>query len=530
MIASRATSDAHETRIGLRNGVSRAALVAGVTLGPRGGVGLRRPWGGSMARGTGLEVAAPAAPEGPLERLGFRFALETARQVERRTGDGTATTLVLLAELFHEVVRWITSGADPIEVRDSLRFAADEVDRRLARGAEPLDGAHGITDLATSACAGDRRLGEAVATAVRRAGSCDGVQVARADTPNDYLEGRVGHLFGGIAPHGGSVSGLSSGNWTVESPMVVVASGDLDPAGARQLVRSVGTDVQPILLIAPEQRLSGIDRSQAFRERPLIPLTTSRGEGAADLLEDLATVTSGRPLLFRGERGGGGAPANPWIRAGAARRAHLTKRGLVIEPNAASGTQIEANRAALQRELEDHADPDALLGRLFRLAPTSVTVRLADAPESEYSRRRDLAVRALRAVRGASEAGVLPGGGAALFHAASEAGSPEGQGGVLRATRCVAAAAGAVIRRLAENAGFDGRGVLEEVQAAGPPAHGFDVSTQQVRDLRGAGVLDAANVVRWSLRAAVATAELLLLTETVVGRGADARLGEGLES
>jgi chaperonin GroEL len=73
----------------------------------------------------------------------------------------------------------------------------------------------------------------------------------------------------------------------------------------------------------------------------------------------------------------------------------------------------------------------------------------------------------------------------------------------------------APLRTIVANAGCDASEVMAEIRLAGA-GHGFDVTTEQVVDVREAGIVDAAGVVKTGAFAAISSAALALTVDVIV--------------
>jgi chaperonin GroEL len=123
---------------------------------------------------------------------------------------------------------------------------------------------------------------------------------------------------------------------------------------------------------------------------------------------------------------------------------------------------------------------------------------------------------ALSAARAALEAGIVPGGGAALVIAQPVLDSvqtkhPEEMIGIQILRRALEEP----LRQIAANAGYDGAVVVSYVREK-PFGYGFDAVTGQYVDMFKAGIVDPTRVTCAALQNAVGIAGLLLTTDTII--------------
>ena len=74
----------------------------------------------------------------------------------------------------------------------------------------------------------------------------------------------------------------------------------------------------------------------------------------------------------------------------------------------------------------------------------------------------------------------------------------------------------APIRQIAENAGFDGAVVANEVLSKKDAAYGYDAQNNKYGDMFKAGIVDPAKVVRCALQDSASVAGLLITTEAAI--------------
>jgi chaperonin GroEL len=72
------------------------------------------------------------------------------------------------------------------------------------------------------------------------------------------------------------------------------------------------------------------------------------------------------------------------------------------------------------------------------------------------------------------------------------------------------------VREIANNAGFEGAVVVEQIRSNKQASFGFNAATEEYTDLVKAGVIDPAKVTRTALQNAASIAGLLLTTEALV--------------
>jgi chaperonin GroEL len=134
---------------------------------------------------------------------------------------------------------------------------------------------------------------------------------------------------------------------------------------------------------------------------------------------------------------------------------------------------------------------------------------------------------ALQATRAALEEGIVPGGGVALLEATEavnlDAIAIEDE---KTGARIVLRALEEPLRQIAENSGFEGSVVVNDVRRA-EKGQGLNAATGEIVDLVGAGVIDPAMVTRSALQNAASIAKNILTTEAIVAEAPETNGGGG---
>src|SRR5204863_9474805 len=123
---------AQDARERLLRGVDQLARAVRVTLGPRGrNVMIEKSWGAPTITKDGVTVAKEIDLADPFENLGAQMVREVASKTSDVAGDGTTTATVLAEGIYHEGLRFITAGANPIGVQRGIGKAVEVAVRHL---------------------------------------------------------------------------------------------------------------------------------------------------------------------------------------------------------------------------------------------------------------------------------------------------------------------------------------------------------------------------------------------------------------
>jgi chaperonin GroEL len=214
---------------------------------------------------------------------------------------------------------------------------------------------------------------------------------------------------------------------------------------------------------------------------------------------------------------------------GRARRVVVAKDTSTIVDGSGETDAIKGRINQIKVEVENtdsDFDREKLQERLAKLSGGVAVVKVGAATETEMKEKKHRVEDALQATRAALEEGIVPGGGVALLEA-TEAINLDATGIDDEKTgmRIVLRALEEPLRQIAENAGFEGSVVVNEVRRAEGPGIGLNAATGEYVDLVGAGVIDPAMVTRSALQNAASIAKNILTTEAIVAEVPDKDAG-----
>ncbi len=143
-------------------------------------------------------------------------------------------------------------------------------------------------------------------------------------------------------------------------------------------------------------------------------------------------------------------------------------------------------------------------------------IKVGAATEVELKERKHRIEDALSATRAAVEEGVVPGGGTALINALPSLDKMKPANDEEKvALSILRRALEEPIRRIAENAGYEGQVVAHQVKGE-KKGVGFNALKGEYVDMIAAGIVDPTKVTRSALENASSIAAMFLTTEAIV--------------
>src|SRR5665213_127459 len=187
-------------RQALLKGVNKLARAVVATLGPKGrNVVLDKKFGSPTVTKDGVTVAKEIELEDPYENMGAQMVREVASKTSDVNGDGTTTATVLAEAIYREGLKYVTSGASPINIQRGINKAVAAAVDHLAKISKKVKDKEEIKQVATVSANWDTTIGEIIADAMDKVGKDGTITVEEAksiETTLDVMEG-IAVLTGG---------------------------------------------------------------------------------------------------------------------------------------------------------------------------------------------------------------------------------------------------------------------------------------------------------------------------------------------
>lgn len=514
---------ADEARAPLIRGFTRLADLLALTLGPlQGGIVAARDVGVALDILTDSATIARRflALPNRAESAGAMMLRNLVWRLHLSTGDGCATAAVLARAIVAEAARYLAAGVGATALRQGIEAGAAAAIDALRLMARPVSGEAQLAHVA-GAVTGDARMAALLAEIFDLLGPEAHVEVEEYVAPYLEREYAPGGRWQARLASPYLVSDQVGQRATLNDCLVAVCAGEIASLD----------EVRPLLELALRQGGPGLLlAAQAVRGEALATLVLNhqreqlrvvavelRRTGAAldDDLADLAALTGAQVYGGHGGRLATVAAAG----LGRARRVEADASALVL---AGPGAQPQRDRLAQLRgrlgtlpEAEREARGE-LEARVARLAGATATLKVGATHRVERDALSRQAERALRSIRLALRAGVVPGGGAAYLACAEAARGPRDGGEAAYGRAAVATALEAPFRQIVANGRRrDPGAALGEARAAGP-GWGCDVLDDAIVAMAPAGIIDPAAVLAAALRAAASGAAMLVTTDALI--------------
>jgi chaperonin GroEL len=520
-----------DARQSLERGIKHVYDAVRVTLGPKGrNVVLEKKFGSPLITNDGVTVAKEIELTDPAENMGAQLLKEVASKTNDIAGDGTTTAVVLGYNIVKEGLKAIASGANPIYLKRGIDKAKEVVIEELKKQAKEVDfegktksEVDDLERVATIAANNDEEIGKMIAKAIRMVGKTGVITIEESKSSQTTLEHVEGMQFdrGYISPY--FVTDAERMEAILENPYILITEKKIaavnDIIGILEVVVREG---KPLLIIAEDIEGEALATLVVNKLRGVLNVCAVKAPGFGDrrkeMLKDIAILTGGE--VINDELGIKLENIRSLEYLGKAEKVKVTKENTTIIGGKGDTTKINARIEQIRKQIketESEFDREKLQERLAKLTGGVAVIKVGAPTETELKEKKLRMEDALNATKAAVEEGIIPGGGTALIRCipALEKLEKEYTGDMALGIRVVKNSLDKPLRQIAENAGFDGGSIVEEVKRSNE-TNGFDAVNGKIVDMFKSGIIDPLKVTRTALENACSVAGMVLTTETLV--------------
>jgi len=506
----------------LLKGVQTLSKAVSATLGPKGrNVAIDKKYGSPLVTKDGVTVAKEIDLKCPIENMGAAMVKEVASKTNDLAGDGTTTATILAESIFRSGMKYITSGANPIDVQRGIQKAVDKIVQNLTTISKKVKGKDDIKQVATVSANWDASIGNIIADAMDKVGNDGVITIEESKTIETTLDVVEGMQFdkGYLSPY--FVTEQESMSVKMDNPYILIYDkkisllNDLLP-----VLEMIAKMSKSLLIIAEDIDGEALATLVVNKLRGMLNVCAVKAPGFGDnrkeMLADLAVVTGGTVIS---EEVGLKLADTKLTDLGKAKSVIVTKDTCTFVDGFGEKKKIAERVDQIKNRIESCTsdyDREKLQERLAKMAGGVAVINVGAATESELKEKKARVEDALHATRAAVEEGIVPGGGTALIRCISVLKDSDVTNEDERiGYSIVRKAIEEPLRVLASNAGVDGSLVVQEVLKR-KGNEGYNVATDEYTDLVKAGVVDPKKVTRCALQNASSIAALLLTTECVI--------------
>ena len=509
-----------DARQAMLRGVDKLANAVKVTIGPKGrNVVLDKDYTTPLITNDGVTIAKEIELEDPYENMGAKLVQEVANKTNEIAGDGTTTATVLAQSMIQEGLKNVTSGANPVGLRQGIDKAVQVAIEALHEISQKVENKNEIAQVGAISAA-DEEIGRYISEAMDKVGNDGVITIEESNGFNTELEVVEGMQFdrGYQSPY--MVTDSDKMIAELERPYILVTDKKISSfQDILPLLEQVVQSSRPILIVADEVEGDALTNIVLNRMRGTFTAVAVKAPGFGDrrkaMLEDLAILTGAQVIT---DDLGLELKDASLDMLGTANKVEVTKDHTTVVDGNGDENNIDARVGQIKAQIEEtdsEFDKEKLQERLAKLAGGVAVIKVGAASETELKERKLRIEDALNSTRAAVEEGIVAGGGTALVNIYQKVCEIKAEGDVETGVNIVLQALQAPVRQIAENAGLEGSIIVERLKHA-EAGVGFNAATNEWVNMLEEGIVDPTKVTRSALQHAASVAAMFLTTEAVV--------------
>ncbi|UXR71130.1 chaperonin GroEL [Staphylococcus sp. IVB6238] len=509
-----------DARQAMLRGVDQLANAVKVTIGPKGrNVVLDKEFGAPLITNDGVTIAKEIELEDPYENMGAKLVQEVANKTNEIAGDGTTTATVLAQAMIQEGLKNVTSGANPVGIRQGIDKAVAVAIESLHEISQKVENKEEIAQVGAISAANEE-VGRYISEAMEKVGNDGVISIEESNGFNTELDVVEGMQFdrGYQSPY--MVTDSDKMTAELENPYILITDKKISSfQDILPLLEQIVQSSRPILIVADEVEGDALTNLVLNRMRGTFTAVAVKAPGFGDrrkaMLEDLAILTGAQVIT---DDLGLDLKETTIDMLGTASKVEVTKDNTTVVGGNGDATNIDARVNQLKAQIDEtdsDFDREKLQERLAKLAGGVAVIKVGAATETELKERKLRIEDALNSTRAAVEEGIVAGGGTALMNIYKNIEAIEAEGDMATGVKIVLKALQAPVRQIAENAGLEGSVIVEQMKNA-EPGIGYNAATDEWVNMLDAGIVDPTKVTRSALQHAASVAAMFLTTEAVV--------------
>lgn len=375
----------------------------------------------------GVTVANSIYLPEKLQSMGAELLKEVASKTNDIAGDGTSGSVILAHNILQEGVKQINTGRSAIHLKKGLDIGSEKIANFLQEHCIPISGKEDITNVGTISANGDKEVGELIAEAIEKVGQDGIVTVEPAksiQTSLNFVEG-MQLSCGYVSPF--FVTNNEKATAELENPYILSTSNQITSLDELlPVLDKISKKNKPLLIIADEIEGDALHTLIVNKMKNVLKCCAikapSYDEHRANILDDLKQVIGGEVIGVSSDKSLKKLDVED---LGQAKKAIISRNACTI----VGDTNDEQKKQNIQQrvyELRNVLEEDSTLDdlrvnryreRLAKLSGGIAVIKVGGSTEVEISEKRYRVEDAVNATMAASQEGIVPGGGTALFYA-----------------------------------------------------------------------------------------------------------------
>ena len=507
----------------LLSGIEKLADNVCSTLGPKGrNVILKTEKGNPIITKDGVTIANFIDLEDPFENLSAQIVKQAASKTNQIAGDGTTTSTVLARAIFKKALKYINSGATPIDLKRGMDKAREDMSKAIKDNAQKVSSMENLKHIATISANGDEIVGDLLATAIEQAGIDGGIKIEDAKSSSTTLEMVEGFIFdsGWVSPR--FINDERRNAASHDDCIFFITDHKLEfIEPVLPILEVAARESKPLIIIADEiegQFLASLIVNVIRGSMKVAAVKPPRyGEERREILKDIALATGG---TFFTRESGKEFSEFKLKDFGRAKSADVTRFSTTIVGGDANNEQVEERIEILKELIKNETDIKICARaqeRINRLVSAVAIIKVGAATEVEMVEKKHRIEDALGAVTAAQKHGFHAGGGIGLLRASEQISAPEDLNeDMALGYKIIRESCAEPFRQISINCGLSPDVLVQAVLQSENADMGIDFTNGEECDMIEAGIIDPALVTSVALENAVSVAGTLITTNYAV--------------
>ena len=513
-----------DARTKLNKGVEKLAGAVKITLGPKGrNVVLDHVRTEPIITNDGVTIANEITLSDEVEDAGAQILKTACVRTNNVAGDGTTTAIVLAEKIFSEGLKYSTTGANPILLRNGIKIATEKVVDYLLENSKPVKDNNAICQVA-SISSGSKETGAIIAKAYEEVGS-DGV--ITIEDGNNVLT--TLNVVEGLRINRGYVSPYMCSDQNkmiaeLNNPYILITDKKISSINEiLHIVELVANAGGSLFVIAEDIEGDALTTLVINNMRKTFNCLAIKapyfGDRRKKVLDDIALSVG---AIFISKDIYNNFNDVTLEDLGKASKVKADKDNTTIIGAVGDKEKINLRVEELKESLKTETDDfnrSTLQQRISSLNGGIAVIKVGAVSEVEMREKKLRMEDALNATQAAVAEGIIVGGGVTLLRSQkmiSDYIEKELSGDEKLGGQIVVKALEAPIRQIAKNAGVDDGVIVKNILNDNNLNYGYDALTDTYCDMFERGIIDPVRVTRTALETASSVASTLLTTECVV--------------
>ena len=393
----------------LARGVDKLANAVKVTLGPKGrNVAIEKSFGAPVITKDGVTVAKEIELDDKFENMGAQLVKEVASKTSDAAGDGTTTATILAQAIYHEGVKLVAAGRNPMAIKRGIDKGVEALIGELANLAKPTRDQKEIAQIGTISANSDATIGNIIAEAMAKVGKEGVITVEEAkglETTMDVVEG-MRFDRGYLSPY--FVTNAEKMECEMDNPYILCTEKKISSMkDMLPVLEQVAKVNRPLVILAEDVEGEALATLVVNKLRGALQVVAIKAPGFGDrrkaMLQDIAILTGGQ---VASDDTGTKLENMTLNDLGTAKRVVVKKEDTTIVDGAGKADEIKARVKQIRAQVEESTsdyDREKLQERLAKLAGGVAVIKVGAATEVEMKDKKLRIEDALNATKAAVE-------------------------------------------------------------------------------------------------------------------------------